>query len=234
MVMNFEKSLQFENNTKTTSNEDYQTAANILKLNGMDWKAYDTDEDAMAAVQHLVSKNNIDMSTDLTEYPPKIDHDMPMFSQFWYIQSKGKDRTFETKETKSLSQAGGLKNLQQLDDARLMMEAVPTSLTDGPTDAKPGQIVSVKYEELKKEVDSFQKAYLIVALLFVLLAFAVYNAGRSGDSPSPVVRVQETRPLSGTSALETDHILRMASVVCTHCHWGVCMSLAISGLARAL
>ena len=164
-ALNFDKKVTFEEGSTSEFTEDYYTGASILALNGATWHEFGSDEKAMEAVQHLVQQNEETFDTDLEEHPHIVDPKMPQFSKYWYIASKGKTTSIGSKETKELRGTSSVKNAKQLQDAHVMMEALPSSFSgDGAEGQKDGKIVSVKFEELQKENVAFQKTYFILRL----------------------------------------------------------------------
>ena len=77
-------------------------------------------------VRHLVKKNCGDHSRDPAAYPEALDDEFPEFSKFWFCWCPGKKVI--NVDTTTLSQAADLKNVDQLDSAKLFMWAIRRSI----------------------------------------------------------------------------------------------------------
>ena len=172
----FHCKVDHEDSTVVGSKEDWYTAGTILKEHGFSFSEFDTVEKALAAVRHLCKKNQEGFG-----YEPKaesIDEAYPQFSKFWFVFSLGKTEQHTSTVGKKLEQETDLKNLEQLEQAKIFMEGIGFQ---GDTGASQVKIENVKYQELQKTVEMLKMPYSSDKLpgdnanLLPLLATCVYT-----------------------------------------------------------
>jgi len=157
----FNKKLVHEDTTNVAMTEDYFAPGQILEMNGSKVSEYVDFNKMMEAVQYLVQKNMEQHGWTTDEHPHQPDPQFPQFGKFWYVQSKGKTKTWQQTEHKTLGQDSKLKNVKMLEDAKQMMEALPYS--EDASGNSTVAVVSVKHEELTDEVKETKTAQLILS-----------------------------------------------------------------------
>ena len=136
--------------------EDYMPMGQILGYYGKTVKEYSNIEKALAAVRHLVSKNEAEWDRDPKDHPEAIDQEFPEFSKFYFVWCLGKKTDNIDETSKELSQSAPLKNVAQIEAAKLFMEGMghnPMVEDSQPT------ITNVKYEEIAKAVEGIKTTY---------------------------------------------------------------------------
>ena len=146
----FHVTVAHEDVTEVGRVQDYWPAGKILAEFGMTVADFDTNEELLKAVQHLCKSNAEEHGYELKE--AKIDEVFPQFSKFWYVFNLGKKQTHVGTVAKKLEQESELKDLKQLETAKMFMEGIGFRPDDGPSSSSV-LIENVKYNALITQVD---------------------------------------------------------------------------------
>ena len=152
----FSISITHNDQHKTGSEEDYYPMGKILRDFGKKISDYNTVDDALAAVRHLVKENQVYNTRD--DKPEMIDEKFPEFSRFWYVFSKGLTKTHTQNTQKKLEGVGDLKTVGQLEQGKMFMEGL--GFNEEPVHGGGAQIENAKAEELKKKLELLKLSYL--------------------------------------------------------------------------
>ena len=155
-AFHFNATLSDVDTTTVTKDENYLTPGEILKANGRSIVEFETEEEALADVQYLVEKNQRVHSWSNADFPPDVDTERPMYSQFYYIKDHGKRRQLAQTQKKELAGESALKGVKQLEQGFKFMEGLgmPGQLEGGAT------IESVKYGQMVKDAEDLKSTYL--------------------------------------------------------------------------
>jgi hypothetical protein len=110
----------------------------------------------MTAVRHLCAENRKFQGGD--EKPEIIDAKYPQFSRMWFIFSLGLTKTHTQKTEKRLEGVTDLKNLAQLQQAKIFMEGM--GIEDAENLTSGTHIEGEKVAELKKTLELLKLSYL--------------------------------------------------------------------------
>ena len=142
-------SMSVEHNDVTTmgTQEDFFPVGKILEHYGQTLKDFTSIEEALTAVKHLCVKNREEHQYD--EKPEYVDDKFPAFSKFFFVMSKGKVQEHKQVVQKKLEQTVDLKNIAQLQEAKVFMEGIGFNSVaeDAP------KVENAKAIELKKNVE---------------------------------------------------------------------------------
>ena len=127
----------------------------ILESYGQTLKDFTSIEDALTAVRHLCAKNREEHQYD--EKPEYVDDNFLAFSKFFFVMSKGKVQEHKQVVHKKLEQTVDLKNIAQLDEAKIFMEGIGYNSVD---EAAP-KVENAKAIELKKNVELLKFSHLV-------------------------------------------------------------------------
>ena len=94
----------------------------ILAECGQSLKDSTNECDALEAVRHLCAKNRAEHHYE--EKPEMLDKKYPGFSGSWFVKSMCKTQEYVQTVSKNLGQQVDLKNLAQLEEAKLFMEGM--------------------------------------------------------------------------------------------------------------
>ena len=165
--------LEHTDNTKIGTVEAWLPMGAILQKFGHRLSDYSSKELALEAVRHLCKKN-----AEENDYDMKVevlDEQFPEFSKFWWVDCKGKAITHTQVQKKQLDMHGDIKNLSQIDQAKMFMEGLGCPGATG-ADSSNLKIENVKHIEMMKSVELLKLSYLACTLL-----------GRSSaEAPVPV------------------------------------------------
>ena len=150
-------SMSVEHNDVTTmgTQEDFFLVGKILEYYGQTLRDFTSIEDALTAVRHLCVKNREEHQYD--EKPEYVDDKFPAFSKFFFVMSKGKHQEHKQVVHKKLEQTVDLKNIAQLDEAKIFMEGI--GFNSVASDAPP-KVENAKAIELKKNVELLKFSHL--------------------------------------------------------------------------
>ena len=147
----FKVSLIDKETTTLSSNGNYLTPGEILRLNGRSWESFGDDTDrALADTQYLVEKNKKDHFWDDEAHPPEVDSERPEYSRFWYIKALGKTQSYMQEQRKDFSARTGLKNLNQLKEGTQFLEGT------GYEEESQVNIESVKYAKMIEKCEALK------------------------------------------------------------------------------
>ena len=152
----FSMELTNEHTIQIETKEDYYPIGVILKHFGQSVSDFKTMDECMAAVRHLCAENRKFQGGD--EKPEIIDAKYPQFSRMWFIFSLGLTKTHTQKTEKRLEGVTDLKNLAQLEQAKVFMEGM--GIEDDENPQSGAQIEGEKTGELKKTLELLKLSYL--------------------------------------------------------------------------
>ena len=121
-VKTFSIGVQHNDVTTVGTKEDYFPMGQILAQHGQSIKDFASEGDALEAVRHLCAKNREEHQYE--EKPEKLDEKYTGFNRFWFVMSMGKTAEHKQIETKNLEQQVDLKNIAQLEEAKVFMEVM--------------------------------------------------------------------------------------------------------------
>jgi hypothetical protein len=157
-ALKFAKDFQLTiNHTDTTTvgpKEDFYPAGAILKEFGHSFADFKDADEALAAVKHLCDQNKAEHGYE--EKTPYIDDKFPQFSKFWFVKSLAKTHEHAQLTAKELKQNCPLKNVGQLEQAKLFMEGMGFNEEASTSNVK---IENEKAGGLKKEVELIKLPY---------------------------------------------------------------------------
>jgi hypothetical protein len=153
----FSISIQHNDQHKTGSEEDYYPMGTILWKFGKRLSDYKTTEEALAATRHLVKENQV-YNADTSNKPEMIDEKFPEFSKFWYVFSKGLQKTHTQNTEKKLEGVGDLKTVAMLEQGKMFMEGL--GFNEVPVDGDGAKIENAKAADLKKKLELLKLSYL--------------------------------------------------------------------------
>ncbi len=145
---NFQISVDHSDTTSVGTKEDWFPMGHILKEFGQSVQDFKTMDDALAAVRHLCAQNRSEHGYE--EKPEFLDEKFPQFSRFWFVFSLGKVQQHTSHVQKNLQQDVDLKNLDQLEKAKVFMEGLGFSEGSGSSSV---QVENEKVAELTKAVE---------------------------------------------------------------------------------
>jgi len=128
----------------------------ILKHFGQSVQDFATMDECLAAVRHLCAENTRFQGGD--EKPEVIDEKHPQFSRMWFVFSLGLKKVHTQKTEKKLEGVSDLKNLAQLEQAKVFMEGM--GLDDPGASGSGAKIEGEKAGELKKNLELWKLSYL--------------------------------------------------------------------------
>ena len=152
----FNMSVEHNDVTTMGTQEDFFPVGKILEHYGQTLKDFTDIEEALTAVRHLCVKNREEHQYD--EKPEYVDDKFPMFSKFFFVFSKGKHQEHKQVVHKKLEQTVDLKNLAQLQEAKIFMEGI--GFNSVASDAPP-KVENAKAIELKKNVELLKFSHLV-------------------------------------------------------------------------
>ena len=144
----FQVSLTHTDTCTVGSVEDYYPMGTILEKFGYSVQDFETVDKAMAAVRHLCEKNREEHGYGVKA--EILDEKFPQFSRFWFVESKGKQESHTQHTVKKLEQEGEIKNLAQLQQAKMFMEGRGCAEGSGESSVK---IENLKHVEIMKCVE---------------------------------------------------------------------------------
>jgi hypothetical protein len=151
----FHMSVEHNDATTVVTNEDFFPIGQILDLYGQTIKDVKSTEDALDAVRHVCALNREEHG--YAEKPENVDEKFPIFNRFWFVMGQGKISLHTQEVQKKLEQHVDLKNLAQLEAAKLFMEGM------GFSDKVPEssmQVENAKATDVKKSVQLLRCSYL--------------------------------------------------------------------------
>ena len=157
--------------------EEYMPMGQILGYYGKTVSDFPTTGKALEAVRHLVKKNCAEHGRDPKDKPEAIDDAFPEFSKFFFVWCLGKKSSNIGETSKELSQAADLKNVDQLENAKLFMEGM--GFTKKLEESQPA-IANVKYEDILKAVEVMKTTYTFYHLQ--IHTCVVWSASVGGGS----------------------------------------------------
>ena len=142
----FSIGVQHNDVTTVGTKEDYFPMGQILAQYGQSIKDFASEGEALEAVRHLCAKNREEHQYE--EKPEKLDEKYTGFSRFWFVMSMGKTAEHKQTETKNLEQQVDLKNIAQLEEAKVFMEGMGFNEERSVSSV---QVEHAKAGELKKK-----------------------------------------------------------------------------------
>ena len=139
--------VRHEDTVSVGRSEDYFPIGKILAHHGQSVSDFKTVKDAIKAVRHLCKLNKAEFGFE--EKPEGLDEVYPQFSKFWYVFSAGKTTTNTSTQSKELEQSADLKNIKQLEQAKIFMEGLGFN-GDAVADTTV-TVANVKFDEVQKK-----------------------------------------------------------------------------------
>ena len=152
---NFQMAVTHNDVITVGTKEDYLSIGQILGLYGQTIKDFESTEKALEAVRHLCALNRQQHCYD--EKPEQVDDKFLIFSKFFFVIGQGKTCLHTSDVQQKLQQDVDLKNLQQLEEAKLFMEGMGFK---DEADKSSVQLENVKAGEAKKLVELLKCPYL--------------------------------------------------------------------------
>ena len=110
----FRKRIEVRDNSQCGLHEDYFTRAKILQLNGLSLKDYSDQGSALEAADKLIKRAMIEYEYTFEDHPAMIDAEDELLSRFYYMQGKGKTRTWSVDLIKTLDNKKDLKAVEDI------------------------------------------------------------------------------------------------------------------------
>ena len=151
----FQMSVTHNDLTTVGTKEDFFPIGQILGLYGQSIKDFKSTDEALDAVRHLCALNREEHGYD--EKPEQVDAKFPIFSKFYFVMGQGKLSVHTSDVQKKLSQHVDIKNLGQLEEAKLFMEGMGFK---DEADKSSVQVENAKAAEAKKLVELLKLPYL--------------------------------------------------------------------------
>ena len=151
----FSIGVQHNDVTTVGTKEDYFPMDQILAGYGQRLKDFTNESDALDAVRHLCAKNRAEHHYE--EKPEMLDEKYRTFNRFWFVMSMGKTQEHKQTVSKNLDQQVDLKNLAQLEEAKLFMEGMGLT-TEKPTSSV--QVEHTKADGLEKKNELLKQPHL--------------------------------------------------------------------------
>ena len=151
----FNMSVEHNDVTTMGTQEDFFPVGKILEHYRQTLRDFTSIEEALTAVRHLCVKNREEHQYD--EKPEYVDDKFPAFSKFFFVMSKGKVQEHKQVVQKKLEQTVDLKNIAQLEEAKIFMEGI--GFNSVASDAPP-KVENAKAIELKKNVELLKFSHL--------------------------------------------------------------------------
>ena len=143
--------------TTMGTQEDFFPVGVILGAYGQSLRDFSSTDDALAAVRHLCALNREEHQYE--EQPEYLDEKFPAFNRFWVVMPRGKIQEHKQVVQKKLEQNVDLKNIAQLEEAKLFMEGMGyNSVEAAPSGV---QVENAKAIELKKNVELLKFSHLV-------------------------------------------------------------------------
>jgi len=142
--------------TTVGTKEDWYPMGVILQSFGQKVSDFSDTNEALGAVRHLCAQNQ--QEHGYGEKPELLDDKFPQFSRFWFVMSLGKKQENKQNVKKQLEQHVDLKNLKQLEEAKVFMEGM--GYKEGEPSSSSVQLENAKAMDLKKEVELLKSSYL--------------------------------------------------------------------------
>ena len=134
-----------ENDAALAHTDDYFSVGEILSFFGSNIDSFEDKKQALARASYLCERNQQEHGYE--KHAPCLDDKFPEYSRFFFRKSKGRTVAWEQDEQKQLSGEVGLKNLKQLEEAKVFLEGHGL----GDQVETPGvQVANVKYGELQE------------------------------------------------------------------------------------
>jgi hypothetical protein len=165
----FKMHVEHMDTTVVGTMEDYYPMGRILQEYGQTVGDFKNDGDALEAVRYLCARNQAEHGYE--NKPEGLDEKFPRFSKFWFVFSKGKSSEHSSQIAKKLDQDTDIKNLEQLQQAKIFMEGLGFQEEAASSTV---QVENEKSVELKKATELVKLTLLIAPVLFSI-----------GDSRSP-------------------------------------------------
>ena len=146
-AFSFQGSLQHQDVTAVSCNEDYFNATQILSMNGRQLSEFKDVKEAMKDVDYLVQRNMKENGWTEEDHPHQLDKTKPEYSKFWFVKSGGKTTTWQQVQEKKLVGDGDVKDVAQLKDGFQFMEGL------GWEEESATTITNVKYDEMAKGLE---------------------------------------------------------------------------------
>ena len=156
----FQMSVEHKDVSTVGTKEDYFPMGVILGAYGQTLNDFQSVDDALAAVRHLCGLNRDEHMYE--EKPEKLDEKFPQFSRFWFVMSEGKKQEHKQEVMKHLEQHADIKNVAQLDEAKLFMEGMGFKSVEPGTDGV--QVENAKACELKRNVELLKLSHLSLVI----------------------------------------------------------------------
>ena len=147
----FNMAVDHDDTTKVGTVEDWYPMGEILKWFGQSLNDFASVNDAMIAVRHLCAQNQALHGYE--DKPESIDEKFPQFSRFWFVKGLGKTKEATGNVRKTLSQGVDLRNIAQLEQAKLFMEGMGWP---GEQPSSSSVIENAKATELKAILESLK------------------------------------------------------------------------------
>ena len=154
----FNMSVEHNDVTTMGTQEDFFPVGKILESYGQTLRDFTSIEDALTAVRHLCVKNREEHQYD--EKPEYVDDKFPAFSKFFFVMSKGKVQEHKQVVQKKLEQTVDLKNIAQLEEAKIFMEGMGYNSV-GEAAPSGVKVENAKAIELKKNVELLKFSHLV-------------------------------------------------------------------------
>ena len=139
----FRKRIEVRDNSQCGLHEEYITRAKVLQLNGLSMKDYSDQASALAAADKLIKRAMIEYEYTFEDHPAMIDAEDELLSRFYYMQGKGKTRTWSVDLIKTLDNK---KDLKAVEDIK---KNIPEALT-GKEMTEPVKSEFPLWDEVKK------------------------------------------------------------------------------------
>ena len=144
-VKKFDVALTVSDTTTLAHTDDYFSVGEILSFFGSNIDSFEDKKEALARASYLCERNQKEHGYE--KHAPCLDDKFPEYSRFFFRKSKGRTVAWEQDEQKQLSGEVGLKNLKQLEEAKVFLEGHGL----GDQVETPGvQVANVKYEKLQE------------------------------------------------------------------------------------
>ena len=156
---NFTERLSLSKKTEVSSNEDYCSRPQILMMNGMSLKDFDTQEAALKIADEIILLNE---KTHGHPHDAIVHESMPLLNKYWYVHSGGTKRTIEQLESKELQHSADVKSRKTLEDSGAFVEGLGPGSSSAGDGAHRVKNEDVAYAIMVRGIDACKSTHIYI------------------------------------------------------------------------
>ena len=130
-------------------------------MNGLQLSDFKTWEEALAVADQLIAQNQADL--DFT--PEEKIHHNPLLSQYFYVQSHGKKKTWTQLESKTLEMESAVKNQKQMEELGAFIEGLGPASSESAAGSSVVEQDDAEFRAMKDSLEQLRTStysYFIV------------------------------------------------------------------------